>query len=557
MSKGHFFTEIIGILKEKELSKDEISKLKIKLCTKHGLKSIPTDFEILLNAKPEDLIYLKTLRTKPTRTVSGVAVVAIMTKPANCPHGRCSYCPGGINSVFGDMPQSYTGKEPATMRGLRNKYDPYLQVFNRLEQYIVLGHDIDKVELILMGGTFPSFSQSYQKDFVKYSFKAMNDFSKMFFNNGFKFQEFKEFFELPGEVGSAKRTESIQNKLKGLKGKSKLKLEQRSNEKAKVRCVAMCIETRPDYCKQSHINKMLRFGATRVELGVQSLDNKVLEKTKRGHDVEASIKATQLMKDSLLKVGYHMMPGLPLTNVKQDLEMLKELFSNPDFKPDALKIYPCMVMPGTELYEDYKKGDYNPLTTKEAAKLIADFKRYVPKYCRIMRVQRDIPSYVAKAGVDKTNLRQYVHKIMEKGNVKCNCIRCREPKGRQVNLNDIRIFEYRYEASNGTEIFISAEDKDILIGFCRLRMPFKPFRKEFTQNIAGIRELHVYGTAVPIGEKGEIQHKGFGKMLLKKAEQIAKEYNKNKMLIISGIGAREYYRKLGYKREGVYMAKRL
>ncbi|OGM01620.1 hypothetical protein A3K72_01580 [Candidatus Woesearchaeota archaeon RBG_13_36_6] len=561
MGREEFFEEINEVLKNRKLSKNKISRLKIELCNKYKLKQIPTDFEVLLNARGGDLKYLKQLQTKPTRTISGVAVVAIMTMPLPCPHGKCSYCPGGVNSVFGDMPQSYTGKEPATMRGIRNKYDPYLQIFNRLEQYLILGHDIDKVELIVMGGTFPSFKNEYKEDFVKCSFKAFNDFSKIFFDgNRFKLFEFKDFFELPGEVGNVDRTKAIQNKMGKLKGKTSLEAEQRKNESSKVRCVAICIETRPDYCKEKHINEMLRFGTTRVELGVQSLDNKVLRKIKRGHGVEESIRATQLLKDSLLKVGYHMMPGLPLTTLEQDLEMLKELFSNPDFRPDALKIYPCMVMPGTELYEDYKKGKYKPITTEDAAELIIKFKRFVPKYCRIMRVQRDIPSYLAEAGVDMTNLRQYVHNMMEKRGVKCECIRCREPRSKLIGLKDVKIVEESYEASNGTEVFISAEDtkQDVLIGFCRLRIPYKPFSKEITNRSAGIRELHVYGSAVPLGEKGIIQHRGFGKRLLQKAEEIAKErYDKNKMLIISGIGAREYYRKLGYEKQDVYMVKRL
>lgn len=560
MGEGGFYDEIIEILKQRELSKDEISRTKIRLCKKHGLKEIPNDFEILLNAKPDDLQHLKQLKTKPARTISGVAVVAIMTKPAPCPHGKCSYCPGGINSVFGDMPQSYTGREPATMRGIRNEYDPYLQIFNRLEQYIILGHDIDKVEMIIMGGTFPAFSKGYKMDYLTYSFKAFNDFSKLFFqDNNLRLTKFKDFFELPGNVGDKTRTVSIQKKLRDLKGKSVLTREQNKNENSKVRCVALCVETRPDYCKKQHINEMLGFGTTRVELGVQSLKDDVLEKVKRGHSVQESINATRLLKDSFLKVGYHMMPGLPLTTLNQDLDMLKELFSNSSYRPDALKLYPCMVMPGTELYQEYKKGDYYPISTNDAAKLIAEFKRFVPKYCRIMRVQRDIPTYVTEAGVDRTNLRQYVHKYMEAKGIECNCIRCREPKGKEVDLKKVKLYEEVYEASEGTEVFISAEDKKskTLVGFCRLRLPNKPFRKEITNKSAGIRELHVYGTATPIGKTGVIQHRGFGKRLLKRAEKIAKSYDKNKMLITSGIGVRDYYRKLGYKSQGAYMVKRI
>lgn len=560
--KKDFYKEIIGILKKKKLKKQELTRLKIKLCNKYKIKKVPSDVEILTHMSKEDIKKLKTqLLIKPSRTISGVAVVAIMTKPIRCPHGKCLYCPGGPSSFFGDVPQSYTGKEPASMRAARANYDSYAQVFNRLEQYIVLGHNPEKVEMIIMGGTFPSFPKSYQNEFVGYAFKAMNDFSKTFYHDGkLDFVKFKEFFGLPGKVGDEKRITNIHDKLKKIKKKLTLKKELKNNEKSKIRCVALCIETRPDYCKEKHINQMLKLGTTRVELGVQTIYDRVLHRIERGHKVEESMRATQLLKDSFLKVGYHIMPGLPGSSFKDDVHMFKELFENQDFRPDALKIYPCMVMPGTALYKQWKQGWYKPLTTMRAAKLIAQAKRFIPEYCRVMRVQRDIPSYLASAGVKRTNLRQYVAKIIKEEGVKCRCIRCREPKARKINFKNIKIKEKFYEANNGTEVFISAEDKknDLLLGFCRLRKPYKPFRKEITKNSVGIRELHVYGTAVGLGETGQIQHRGLGKRLLKRAEIIAKKkFNANKILVISGIGAREYYKKLGYKKDGVYMSKRV
>ena len=255
------------------------------------------------------------------------------------------------------------------------------------------------------------------------------------------------------------------------------------------------------------------------------------------------------------------MPGLPGSNYADDVKMFKELFKNPDFRPDALKIYPCMVIKGTELYNLWKKGKFSPLQTKKAAMLIASIKRFVPKYVRIMRVQRDIPTNVTVAGVDRTNLRQYVEQILKEKKQECNCIRCREPRNKEIDFKSIKILTQYYEASKGSEVFISAEDttNNILLGFCRLRIPYKPFRKEITKDSAGIRELHVYGSAVPIGEKGSsIQHRGLGKQLLKEAERIARDvFGKKKLLVISGIGAREYYKKLGYKKDGVYVSKRL
>ena len=551
--------ELIEQLKQKNLSKDKLSQIKNKLCRKYKTREPPTDIEILLHASPEDIRQMK-LVAKPMRTQSGVAVIAIMSYPFACKHGRCMYCPGGPSSFFGDVPQSYTGKEPATMRAIRNKYDSYLQAFNRLEQYIALGHMPDKIELIIMGGTFPSFDKKYQEEFITYSLKAMNDFGKEFFPEGkLDFIKYKKFFEMPGDMKDEARVKRIQERVLALKGESSLLKEQKRNEKAKIRCIAMCLETRPDFCFEKEIDEMLKLGGTRVELGVQTVYEDIMRKIKRGHTVKDAVLATQLMKDSFLKVGYHMMPGLPGSSPAKDIRMFKEIFSNKDFKPDALKIYPCMVIEGTELYEMWKAKKYKPLTTAVAAKMLVEIKKHIPKYCRIMRVQRDIPTTMISAGVDRTNLRQYAEKLLKKENVKCQCIRCRKPKGRTVDFSKAQIKRIDYEASNGKEIFLSAEAGDTLLGFCRLRIPYKPFRPEITPKSAGIRELHVYGTAVPVGEKGEaLQHKGLGRKLMLEAERIAKEeFGCKKMLVISGIGAREYYKKLGYKQDGVYMSKSL
>jgi len=565
----HFYPEIIISLKRKKLTPKEIARLKIKLSQKYKLKKIPSNVEIWLNAESEDLIKLKYLQTKPSRTISGVSPVAVMTKPFRCPHGKCAYCPGGVKSVFGSVPQSYTGKEPATRRAIRNHYNPYLQVFNRLEQYICLGHMPQKVDLIIMGGTFPSVPKKYQKQFVKYCFKAMNDFSKLFFKrNNFDFAKFKKFFELPGDIHSEERIKRIQKKLLKLKNPTchppttlpliELEKEHKRNEKSHIKCIGLTIETRPDYGKLEQGKFMLELGCTKVELGVQSVYEDALKRVQRGHSVKDSVESIRILKDLGFKLNFHMMPGLPGVDRKRDLQGLKELFKNPDFRPDMLKIYPCMVVRGTKLYNLWRKRKYKPLTTKQAAELIVEFKKSVPKYCRIMRVQRDIPTFMTEAGVDRTNLRQYIAELMNKNKIKCRCIRCREPRGRKLS-NKIKILMKYYEASKGMEFFISAEDvkNDILLGFCRLRFPSQSLRKEITNKSALIRELHVYGQMAELGKKGVVQHKGLGKKLLEKAEEIAKTYYKNKMVVISGIGARGYFRKRGYKREGVYMVKNL
>ena len=563
--------EIVKEIDRRKITEqDSLNAVKKEIAKTYKFKGFLTNIMILSNLSSEEAEkFKKILLTKPARSQSGVSVIAIMTKPIKCPHGKCIYCPGGLNSFFGSVPQSYTGREPATMRAIRANYDSYMQVMNRLEQYIITGHVPQKVELIIMGGTFPSFADKYQKEFISYALKAMNDFSKMFFrgkNKGknFDFEYFKEFFELPGNVKDRKRTEIIQKKLHEKKGKWDLEKEQKRNETADIRCVAMCIETRPDYCREEHISKMLKLGATRVELGVQTIYNDIHRKIERGHFVKDVIEATRLLKDSFLKVGYHIMPGLPGSDFEKDINIFRELFLNPDFKPDNLKIYPCMVIKGTKLYKMWKSGNYKPLDAKSAAEIIIQGKQFVPEYCRIMRIQRDIPTKFTEAGVEMTNLRQYVDNLMKERRLKCRCIRCREPKDKEIDYESIKIVKRKYEASNGTEVFISAEDvkNDILLGFCRLRIPYNPFRKEILPCSAGIRELHVYGRALPIDKKnenyGSAQHRGFGKKLLSEAERIAQEeFGCKNIYVISGIGVREYYKRLGYERKGVYMFKRI
>lgn len=566
MQEKQYYDEIIEYIKKDKPSKDKLAKYKVRLCSKHKLRKIPTDTQIFLNAPEKELPKIKRfLITKPTRTISGVAVVAIMSKPYPCPHGKCRMCPGGVDSAFGTVPQSYTGKEPATRRAIRNKYDPYLQVMNRLEQYVVTGHMPEKVELIIMGGTFPSYSRIYQENFVKYALKAMNDFSGLFFTKGKKKEidmiRFKKFFELPGDIYSRKREISIRKRLLALKKKGKQKLEpiQKENETTSIRCVGMTQETRPDYGMLNHGNEMLRLGTTRVELGIQSVYDSALKKISRGHGVKENIKSIAILKDLGFKLNFHMMPGLPGITPGQDVDGLISLFEDERYMPDMLKLYPCMVLKGTKLYSDWKKKKYKPLTTKKAAEIIAEFKQYVPPWCRIMRVQRDIPVQMLEAGVDRTNLRQYVKQIMDKYGLECQCIRCREIGRAGKKIGKISFIVRHYSASGGNEFFISAETKDYILGFCRLRFPKQFLRKEITPSSALIRELHVYGQAVEIGKRGKKkgQHIGIGRKLMMIAEEICSTYYKDKIVVISGIGVREYYKKLGYRKEGCYMVKRV
>jgi elongator complex protein 3 len=538
--------------KMKGLSKDKFDILKVRLAQKHGLKDVPPNYELVLRGINTS--------SKPTRAQSGVSVIALMSAPFPCPHGKCIFCPGGPKSAYGTVPQSYLGNEPSTMRGIRNEFDAFLITFNRLEQYFTNGHCPEKIECIVQGGTFLAYPKEYQEEFITNFYKALNDFSDKFYKKGLDIEKFKTFFELPTDFKDEARCKRIMDREKALKSHSTLEKEQTRNEKSNIRCVALAIETRPDWCFEKHIDEMLRFGTTRVELGVQCLKDEVLEFCHRGHTMADLKKASKLMKNALLKHGYHMMPGLPKTTQKEDVEMFKELFDDPDYMPDSLKIYPCMIFKGTILYDIYKKGDFTPIEAEAAANIIVEAKKYIPKWCRVMRVQRDIPEKYVEAGVKMTNLRQLVHKKMNAKGLKCKCIRCREPKARNIDWDSVELKRVDYESSGGKEVFLSYEDtkNDILLGFCRLRIVPESHRPEISPGDAGIRELHVYGASTPLGQEGSIQHRGLGKKLVAEAERIAKkEFKSKKILVISGVGVREYYYNLGYKEDGVYVSKKL
>ncbi len=556
-----FVDEFINILKVGK--RREINNLKKELAEKYGLVDIPKNNVILSLASDEDRVFLKRfLNIKPVRSVSGVTVVAVFARPFPCPHGRCIYCPGGPSSDFGDVPQSYTGREPATMRAILNDYDPYLQVFNRLEHYVVNGHFPDKIEIIIMGGTFPSIPQQYKDEFVTYVYKAINDFADLFVkNNDINMRKFNQFFLLPSKF-TEERSKEIKRRVLRLKGCSRLGEEIKRNERSSLRVVGLTIETRPDWAKLEHINGFLKYGCTRVELGVQSIFEDVLDKVRRGHTVKDTIESFQLLKDTCFKINAHVMIGLPGSSKEKDKKNILGLFSNQNFRPDMLKIYPTLVVKGTKLYEMYRNNKYVPLTTEEAAKIIAEVLPRVPKYVRVMRIQRDIPTGNIEAGVTMSNLRQYVLSFLDISNLK-------EIRSREVGIRLREGFSMgtpllkvmKYKASQGIEYFISVEDEyETLIGFLRLRLPcMHNLRPEITEGTALIRELHVYGVTTRIGEVNEdsFQHKGWGRKLLKKAEDIAREQGYNKIVVISGVGVREYYRKCGYCLEGPYMVKRI
>ena len=342
---------IDDIIEGKISTRRDLEVRKRQLCRELKLERFMSNADILECATAEEKeLVSDTLKKKPTRTKSGVAIVAVMCHPHKCPHGRCLYCPESDIA-----PPSYTGEEPAALRGRMFEYHPYVQCFNRLAQLKKIGHPIDKVELIIMGGTFPSRDLCYQEWFVSQCLKAMTDFGLILENDA-------EF-----EIDKALIREFEKDVVKTYPPNDYVLIDdvQLANENSKVRCVGMTFETRPDYCKKEHINRMLNFGVTRVELGVQTLSDEIYTKVKRGHTIADVIESNQLLRDSAIKVAMHMMPGL-FVDEKEDLKMFKQLFSDDNFKPDMLKIYPCLVTKGSELYDMWNEGTYSPYTDEEA-----------------------------------------------------------------------------------------------------------------------------------------------------------------------------------------------
>lgn len=545
---------IDDILNGKISTRHDLEVEKRRLCRDLKLSKFMSNSDILEYATSDEKeIVSGILKKKPTRTISGVAIVAVMCHPHECPHGRCFYCPKSDIA-----PPSYTGEEPAALRGRMYEFHPYIQCFNRLKQLKKIGHPIDKVELIIMGGTFPSRDLCYQEWFVSQCLKAMVDFGLIMKNKPEDDSYNLDKIEIKNfEKGVLKTYEPNDYVL--------IDDVQLANENSKVRCVGMTFETRPDYCKIEHVDRMLKMGVTRVELGVQTLYDDIYKRVKRGHTVADVVEANTILRDSAIKVAMHMMPGLFLTP-DEDIKMFKKLFSDDNFKPDMLKIYPCLVTEGSELYDLWKSGGYEPYSDEEAVDLIVEIKKILPKWVRTMRIQRDIPSTLINAGVKKSNLGELVYNKLEKENINCKCIRCREIGHKKTNkdydLEDYVLFKESYNACNGEETFISIEDEneESIAGFLRFRVPSpNAHREEISETTGLIRELHVYGKMIQIGKTSSNvgQHTGFGEKLLKESENIAIDKGMEEIAIISGIGSRNYYRKFGYERKGPYMFKKL
>ena len=513
-------TEItVNLLSINKPTKKQVKEEIKKICAKYSLDRIPRNHEILAVAKEQDFSRLRdTLLKKPIKTASGVSVIALMPKPFACPHGRCTYCPGGIEF---NSPNSYTGNEPSTLNAIESNYDPKLQITSKINKLIAFGHEPSKMEIVIVGGTFLFMPNDYQEKFITECYDALS----------------------------------------GTSSKS-LEEAKSNNETAKIRNVGFTIETKPDYCKQDHVDWMLNYGITRIEIGVQTLQERVYKIVNRGHTYNDVLESFQISKDAGYKIVAHMMPGLPTVTPMQDISDFKKLFTDSRLKPDMLKIYPSLVIENTPMYDEYKKGEYTPYSNEEMIRVLTEIKKNVPKWVRIMRVQREISPREIIAGPKEGNLRQIVHQSLREQGKSCKCIRCREA-GLSENKpqKDVEMNRINYESSGGKEVFLSYEDSnDSIYGFLRLRKPSGLAHRSEVNESCIVRELHVHGKSLKIGEKDRdgIQHSGLGKSLRRKAEEIAHdEFRVKKILVISAVGTREYYRKLGYSLYGPYMAKSL
>ncbi|XP_055598488.1 elongator complex protein 3-like [Uranotaenia lowii] len=521
------------LLKAHHDGKDvNLNRLKTRLASNYGLSSAPRLVDIIA-AVPHEVkpILLPKLKAKPIRTASGIAVVAVMCKPHRCPHinmtgNICVYCPGGPDSDFEYSTQSYTGYEPTSMRAIRARYNPFLQTRHRVEQLKQLGHSVDKVEFIVMGGTFMCLPEDYRDYFIRNLHDALS-----------------------GHTSS-----SVEEAV-------------RYSEKSHTKCIGITIETRPDYCLKRHLSDLLAYGCTRLEIGVQSVYEDVARDTNRGHTVKATCESFQMSKDAGFKVVSHMMPDLPNVDIERDIEQFIEFFENPDFRADGLKIYPTLVIRGTGLYELWKTGRYKSYPPSTLVDLVAKILALVPPWTRVYRVQRDIPMPLVSSGVEHGNLRELALARMKDLGTDCRDVRTREVGIQEIH-NKVRPYEVElirrdYVANGGWETFLSYEDpkQDILIGLLRLRKCSPDtFRPELVDQCSIVRELHVYGSVVPVNARDptKFQHQGFGMLLMEEAERITREEHGNKKLaVISGIGTRNYYRKMGYELDGPYMSKML
>jgi elongator complex protein 3 len=516
--------------------------------------------------KPFDPSVVERIRMKPVRTISGVTPVTVLTKPFPCP-GKCIFCPNDVR-----MPKSYLASEPGAQRAEKNHFDPYLQTYNRLKALEDIGHSVQKAELIVLGGTWSFYPEGYKIWFVKRMFEALNDFGEGIDQRHqikpsvdvSQIQSANEGLHANGRAVTYNQAITklyLNQELPKLQRKEEIATweelfsEHTRNQSGRVRCVGLVLETRPDYISETEVLSLRRLGCTKTQIGLQSLQDDVLTLNKRGHDVAASRRAINLLRQAGLKIHAHWMPNLYGSSVKQDIQDYQTLFNDPDFKPDELKLYPCSLIDDTELMDVYQKGEWQPYTHQELLEVLVACLEETPEYCRLTRVVRDIPSDDIVAGNKFTNFRQIAEAEAVKKKIVLKDIRSREVKNQKIALNQLLLDITSYKTSVSQELFLQYLTKDRRIaGFLRLSLPTqKSFIKEL-ENAAIIREVHVYGQAVNLGKtkSGAPQHLGLGKKLIAKSKEIATLEGYQKLSVISSIGTREYYQKLGFERDDLY-----
>lgn len=478
---------------------------------------------------PADDALLERIRLKPVRTLSGVTTVTVLTKPYPCP-GKCIFCPDDVR-----MPKSYLPDEPGAARALENQFDPYRQVTSRLEALTSVGHPTDKIELLILGGTFTAYRRDYQAWFVLRCFQAMNE------TDDERFREYRQG-ELPLVLEALAR-------------------EHRVNETAPHRNVGLVVETRPDEITPEELAWLRTLGVTKVQIGAQSLDDRILELNQRGHTVADLHRAVALLRAGGFKIVLHWMPNLLGATLESDRQDFARLWDG--LCPDEIKIYPTQLLEGTGLYEIWKRGGYRPYTTEELIHLIADVKPTIPRYCRVNRVIRDIPSTYVVEGNKRTSLRQDVHAELKRRGTRCNCIRCREVRGEPVNPASLHLDDLVYRPDGAEEHFLSfVTPEDKIAGFLRLSLPgpdSPPTGLRDLEGAAIIREVHVYGQSLEVGRErpGAAQHIGLGTRLLAEADRIAREKGYRRMAVIAAVGTRRYYLERGFERGELYLVKTL
>jgi elongator complex protein 3 len=452
---------------------------------------------------------VRRLRVKPTRTISGVAPVTVLTEPFPCP-GECIFCP-----QVERMPKSYLPDEPGAMRAADFAFDPHAQTAGRIAAMGELGHSVDKIELLILGGTWSCYPEDYQEWFVRRCLDAMN------------------------EAEAATLEEA-----------------QRLNESAPHRNVGLVVETRPDRITPQEVRRLRWLGVTKVQLGVQSLDDAILLRNKRGHTVANTRRAMRLLRLAGFKIVVHWMPNLLGATPESDLEDFGKLWGDPALRPDELKIYPTSLLENTELYEHWQQGEYTPYDEETLVSLLADCKSLIPPYCRVNRLMRDIPSPNIVEGVKRTNLRQIVQQRMAQKGSACRCIRCREVRGQEIDAESLRLESLRYETDVTREVFIHyVTPDDRLAGFLRLSLPQMGPPIDELNGCAVIREVHVYGPALELGDRqaGTAQHAGLGTQLIEEAWRIAREEGYGRLAVIAAVGTRSYYRERGFEQGDLYM----